>query len=59
MDTDNSSVLNWPIYRSEHGIIYASDFLVASVNDVFLTLPNFENVPMYERPLRNNMVISP
>ena len=59
MDTDNSSVLNWPIYRSEHGIIYASDFLVAYVNYVFLTLPNFENVPIYKQPVRNNMVIFP
>ena len=59
MDTDNSSVLNWPIYCSKRGIIYASDFLVAYVIYVFLTLPNFENVPMYKRPLRNNMVIFP
>ena len=59
MDTDNSNVLNWPIYCSKCGIIYASDFLGAYVNYVFLTLPNFENVPMYKRPLRNNMVIFP
>ena len=59
MDTDNSRVLNWPIYCSKHGIIYTSDFLVAYVNYVFLTLPNFEYVPMYKRPLRNNMVIFP
>ena len=59
MDTDNSSVLNWPIYCSKRGIIYASDFLVAYVMYVFLTLPNFENVPMCKQPLRNNMVILP
>ena len=58
MDTDNSSVLNWLIYCSKRGIIYASDFLVAYVIYVFLTLSNFENVLMYKRPLRNNMVIS-
>ena len=41
MDTDNSSVLNWQIYYSKLGIIYASDFLVTYVIYVFLTLPNF------------------
>ena len=55
MDTDNSGVLNQPIYCSKCGIIYASGFLVAYVIYVFLTLPNFENVPMYKQPLRNNM----
>ena len=35
MDTDNSSVLNWPIYCSKRGIIYTSDFLAAYVNYVF------------------------
>ena len=59
MDTENSSVLNWPIYCSKSGIIYASDFLVAYVNYDFLTLPNFENVLMHKQPLRNNMVIFP
>ena len=59
MDTDNSSVLNWPIYCSKHGIIFASNFLVTYVIYVFLTLPNFENVPIYKQPLRNNMVIFP
>ena len=59
MDTDNSSVLNWPIYCSKLGIIFASDFPVAYVIYVFLTLPNFENVPMCNQPLRNNMAISP
>ena len=57
MDTDNSRVLNWPIYCSKHFITYASDFLVTYVIYVFLTLPNFENVPMYKKPLRNSMVI--
>ena len=57
MDTDNSSVLNWTIYCSKRGIIFASDFLVAYVIYVFLTLPNFENVPMCNQPLRNNMEI--
>ena len=57
MDTDNSSALIWPIYRSKRGIIYASDFLVAYVIYVFLTLPNFENVPMCSQPLRNNVAI--
>ena len=55
MDTDNSRVLNWLIYCSKRGIIFASDFLVAYVIYVFLTLPNFENVPMCNQPLRNNM----
>ena len=59
MDTDNSSVLNWPIYCSKRGIRYASDFLGAHVICVFLTLPNFENVLMHKQPLRNNMVIFP
>ena len=39
MDTDNSSVLNWLIYCSKHGIIYASDFLVAYVIYVFCHYP--------------------
>ena len=59
MDTDNSSVLNWPIYYSKRGIIFASDFLVTYVIYVFLTLPNFENGPMRKQPLRNNVVIFP
>ena len=59
MDTDNSSVLNWPIYCSKRGIIFASDFLVTYVIYVFLTLSNFENVPTYKRPLRHDMVIFP
>ena len=59
MGTGNSSMLNWPIYCSKRGIIFASDFLVAYVIYVFLTLPNFENVPMCNQPLRNNMAISP
>ena len=59
MDTDNSSVLNWPIYCSKRGIMYASDFLVTYVIYVFLTFPNFENVPMCTQPLRNDMVIFP
>ena len=37
MDTDNSSVLNWPIYCSKRGIIFASDFLVTYIISVFLT----------------------
>ena len=59
MGTDNSSVLNRLIYCSKCGIIYASDFLLAYVFYVFLTLPNYENVPMCKQPLRNNMVIFP
>ena len=59
MDTDNSSVLNWPIYCSKRGIIYASDFLVTYVIYVFLTLSNFENVPLYNYPIRNNMIVLP
>ena len=59
MDADNSSVLNWPIYFSKRGIIFACVFLVTYVIYVFLTLPNFENVPMCKQPLRNNMVILP
>ena len=59
MDTDNSSVLNWPIYCSKRGIIYASDFLVPYIIYVFLTLPNFEKVPMCHQPLRKNMAIFP
>ena len=31
MDTDKSSVLNWPLYCGKRGIILASDFLVAYV----------------------------
>ena len=31
MDTDNSSVSNWPIFCRERGIMFASDFLVAYV----------------------------
>ena len=58
MDTDNCSGLNWPIYCSKRGIIYASGFLAAYVIYVFLTLPDFDNVPMCKQPLRNNMVIS-
>ena len=58
MDTDNSSVLNWPIYCRKRDI-YASEFLVAYVICVFLTLPNFENVPMCKQHLRNNMAIFP
>ena len=57
MDTNNSSVLNWLIYCGKHSIIFASDFLVAYVIYVFLTLPNSKNVPMSNQPLRNNMVI--
>ena len=59
MDTDNSSALIWQLYCSKRGIIFASDFLVTYVIYVFLTLSNFENVPMYKRPLRNNMEIFP
>ena len=57
MDTDNSSVLNWPIYCSKRGIIFASDFLVTYVIYVFLTLPNSKIVLLYNRPIRNNMVV--
>ena len=56
MDTDNSSVLNWRIYCSKCGIIYASDFLVTYVIYVFLTLPNSKIVPLYNHPIRNNMI---
>ena len=59
MHTENSSVLNWPIYCSKRGIIYASDFLVTYVIYVFLTLPNFEKVPMCHQPVRKNMAIFP
>ena len=59
MGTDNRSVLNWPIYCSKRDIIFASGFLVAYVNYVFLTLPNFEKVPMCHQPLRKNMAIFP
>ena len=59
MDTDNISALIWPIYCSRCDIIYASDFLVAYIIYVFLTLPNFENVPMCKQHLRNNMAIFP
>ena len=57
MDTGNRCELIWPIYCSQRGIIFASDFLVAYVICVFLTLPNFKNVPMCNQPLRNNMAI--
>ena len=59
MDTDNSCELIWPIYCSKPGSIFASDFLVAYIIYVFLTLPNFENVPLCNQPLRNNMAIFP
>ena len=55
MDTDNRSGLNWPIYCSKRGIMFASDFLVTYVIYVFLTLPNLENVPMCNQALRRNM----
>ena len=57
MDTDNSRVLNWPIYCSKRGIIYANDFLVTYVIYVFLTLPNCKIVPLYNHPIRNNMIV--
>ena len=57
MDTDNSRVLNWLIYCSKRGIIFASDFLGAYVIYAFLTSPNFKNVPTCSQPLRNNMAI--
>ena len=57
MDPDNSSVLNWLICCSKRGIIFASDLLAAYVIDVFLTTPNFENVPMCNQPLRNAVAI--
>ena len=31
MGTENGSVLNWPIYCSKRGIIFASDFLIAYI----------------------------
>ena len=31
MDTDSSSVLDWPLYCSKRGIIFVSKFLVACV----------------------------
>ena len=56
MDTDNS-VLNWTIYCRKRGIIYANDFLVTYVIYVFLTLPNFKIVPLYNHPIRNNKIV--
>ena len=57
MDTNNSSVLNWLIYCSKRGIRYASDFLVAYIIYVFLTLPNSKIVLLYNHPIRNNMIV--
>ena len=38
-DTDNSSVLNWPLYCGKRGIMFVSNFLAVYVIYVFRNYP--------------------